>query len=942
MKKFIALLTTLASLPALAWQWQGGIREDFITEYAYGFGSDAPARVYRELSDRGVEAFTLHSRLQYQGDQASTVVAPRLKSDFRDYEIAASRIRMLENKMILKPLIFANPGLGIAQIAKKPRPQRPELFIASYQQQMANFYKISRETEVAELVIGAGTLHLLADARFATRFSNMLKHARTAVHPKTLLSLEIETLEDQKALEMALKNADIRSTLLQTIAKVNFAIPATEMWNNKVELAPEFSNILKASKLWLESNMGAKKIGLTRVWIPACDQIIPQEIELSCLGSRSVSTKTLNRFETLKAELLKLEDESIILDSVEIMESGTDFEPSSPDARFFYYERNSSQQELRELPNRVELSVLSPLAHSASKADRLACIVHDQMDRGMELDRLGRIHSLMLHTLMGAFQRWEVDRFPITEWFKGRFESCDVVFYLATNFSQKMPAGFKEEALEFSKSRKLVWMNYKFSELTAYAREVGLALPFDVPYILNADTIPSPQNQDPGFFRLFDYKGETFEKLAVWNPATNTFAANPEIGWVQLNRPQEVKIHSLARHSKDKNRETPYIVSTNTSEGGEIWYVADSPFSFTHYEDRYFIFTDLLWDIVEETPSHGPKAMVRIEDVNPTQDLGALKWAVDYLRDSNTPVAFALIPFYGDTFGLQEPDFKPVFKPVTKFPNFMGTLRYSQKRGVDMVLHGVAHMAGDIVSGYDGISGSDYEFWLYPENTPLPFDSVDWVMNRFDMAESLLKELKIKTHVFEAPHYAASVLDYHLFARNFEWTWHRSIYFPFTLKGDSAIPSHMRFGGCDDAACREERRGYLRNIEVEADYKDFGGQITPYIIHKDVYGQALIPETLGMIDFAFYSPTTWRPVSNPEDVLRRARKLKVVRGAIASFFWHPQLLEPRSRYYRENPGSWDTMGGKKSLTRVVEGLKDLGYEFVSINDCSLFPREGCP
>ena len=403
-----------------------------------------------------------------------------------------------------------------------------------------------------------------------------------------------------------------------------------------------------------------------------------------------------------------------------------------------------------------------------------------------------------------------------------------------------------------------------------------------------------------------------------------------------------MKIHSLARHSKDKNRETPYIVSTGTSEGGEVWYVADSPFSFTHYEDRYYIFTDLLWDIVEETPTHGPKAMVRIEDVNPTQDLGALKWAVDYLRDSNTPVAFALIPFYGDTFGLQEPDFKPVFQPVTKFPNFMGTLRYSQRRGVDMVLHGVAHMAGDIVSGYDGISGSDYEFWLYPENTPLPFDSVDWVMNRFDMAESLLKELKIKTHVFEAPHYAASVLDYHLFARNFEWTWHRSIYFPFTLKGDSAIPSHMRFGGCNDAACREERRGYLRNIEVEADYKDFGGQITPYIIHKDVYGQALIPETLGMIDFAFYSPTTWRPVSNPEDVLRRARKLKVVRGAIASFFWHPQLLEPRSRYYRENPGSWEQMGGKKSLTRVVEGLKDLGYEFVSINDCSLFPREGCP
>lgn len=942
MKTLFQCLTLLVSLPALAWQWQGGIREDFITEYAYGFGSDSPARIYRELADRGVEALALHSRLQYQGDTASTVVAPRLKSNYRDYEVTANRLRLLGKQLVVKPLLFTKPGLGIAQIAGKPRPARPDLFLASYQQQMANFYKISRETELAEFVIGAGTLHLLADARFAVRFSNMLKNARTALHPKTILSLEVESLEDQKALELALVNKETRDVVLSTIDKVNFTIPATQVWTANVELRPSFSDIVRASKLWLESTLGAKKMGLTRVWVPACDQIVGQEVELTCLGTKSLSAKTLKRFDALKSELLKLEDESLLLDSVEIMESGTDFEPARPDVRFFYLERDSAQPELRELPRRAELSVLPALAHPVSRAQKQACIVHDQMDRGLELDRLGRIHSLMLHTLLGAFKAWDVERYPITQWARGRFDRCDVVFYLATNFTQQLPGGFLQEALEFSQTKKLVWMNYKFSEFASLARESGLAFPFDVPFILGADTVPSPQNQDPGFFRLFDYKGETFEKMAQWNPATNNFAANPEIGWIQLHRPSEVKIHSIARHSKDKNRETPYIVSAPTKKGGELWYVADSPFSFTHYEDRYFIFTDVLWDIVEETPAYGPKAMVRIEDVNPKQDLGALKWAVDYLRDSDTPVAFALIPFYADTFGLQESDFRPVFKPVTKFPNFMGTLRYSQRRGVDIVLHGVAHVAGEVVSGYDGISGSDYEFWLFPENTPLPFDSVDWVMNRFDLAESLLKEMKIKTHVFEAPHYAASVLDYHLFARSFEWTWHRSIYFPFSLKADSALPGHLRFGGCSDADCREERRGYLRNINVEADYKDFGGQITPYVIHKDVYGQALIPETLGMIDFAFYSPTTWRPVSNPDDVLRRAKKLKVVRGAIASFFWHPQLLEPRSRYYLENPGSWERMGGKKSLTRVVEGLKDLGYEFVSINDCGLFPREGCP
>jgi hypothetical protein len=94
-----------------------------------------------------------------------------------------------------------------------------------------------------------------------------------------------------------------------------------------------------------------------------------------------------------------------------------------------------------------------------------------------------------------------------------------------------------------------------------------------------------------------------------------------------------------------------------------------------------------------------------------------------------------------------------------------------------------------------------------------------------------------------------------------------------------------------------------------------------------------------MVDFAFYPTNTWRPISSPTDILRRAKKLKVIRGAVASFFWHPQLLNPNSRYYIENPGSYEAIGGKKTLTALIDGIQALGYEFVSIGDNSLFPRE---
>ena len=146
---------------------------------------------------------------------------------------------------------------------------------------------------------------------------------------------------------------------------------------------------------------------------------------------------------------------------------------------------------------------------------------------------------------------------------------------------------------------------------------------------------------------------------------------------------------------------------------------------------------------------------------------------------------------------------------------------------------------------------------------------------------------------------------------------------------------------CKSKSCREERKAILRNIKVEVDYSSFGASLYPYPIYKDAYGQKIIPETLGMIDFAFYSKQTWRPVSYPEDILRRAKKLRVIRGAYASFFWHTTLLSPKARYYHEIPGSFEQIGGKKTLTYVIEGLKKLGYKFVSISSCEEFYQKGC-
>jgi hypothetical protein len=70
-----------------------------------------------------------------------------------------------------------------------------------------------------------------------------------------------------------------------------------------------------------------------------------------------------------------------------------------------------------------------------------------------------------------------------------------------------------------------------------------------------------------------------------------------------------------------------------------------------------------------------------------------------------------------------------------------------------------------------------------------------------------------------------------------------------------------------------------------------------------------MPETIGYID-----PWGWyeiQPPSLPQDLLKRAKALKVVRDGWAGFYFH-WYIDPE--YLRE----------------VVTGLKELGFEFTKL------------
>ena len=78
------------------------------------------------------------------------------------------------------------------------------------------------------------------------------------------------------------------------------------------------------------------------------------------------------------------------------------------------------------------------------------------------------------------------------------------------------------------------------------------------------------------------------------------------------------------------------------------------------------------------------------------------------------------------------------------------------------------------------------------------------------------------------------------------------------------------------------------------------------MIQKDLYGYKIIPENIHNIEDA--PNAGYRPLF-PADTIRFAKKLKVVRDGVASFFYHPYL---QAGY----------------LQQIVEGLEAEGYQFV--------------
>lgn len=547
-------------------------------------------------------------------------------------------------------------------------------------------------------------------------------------------------------------------------------------------------------------------------------------------------------------------------------------------------------------------------------------IAYDEVQDQRSANPIGRIHALFLQNLLGHFPRWQQIIFPIQKYQSGQIEKCEVFIYLGTHFNTDISPAFIADFIATKK--RVLWAGYHIWKFTPQE----LMNLWDVSYqgLATLDWDGKDAAGKPGFFKFFDYKGERFEKYGEFDRKhPDKFKASFEI--VLFHRESSTsggsQVLAWAEHSSTGKR-SPYVIANQNH-----YYIADSPFSFMQEKDRYLIFTDLLFDLLQEAPSRNQDrlAFVRFEDIHPDLPIWQLNAYKKSFEKCGVPFAVSVIPIFADPLLVRVDDPADSMVTLLQRPLFLDFLNDSKKAGGSFIFHGVTHQYGRQKNPFTGVSGDDFEFWDGVNNRPIPDDSISYVVNRLTDGQTLFEKAGIQLSAWLTPHYQASPLDFILFGQLFTWGIGRVTYFPFKAYQAQRLPLELTFNRAG-AQGAEERWHYLNDLRVTyPEYLNPSGQMFPYEIWGDVYGQRLVPENLGNIQ-PFLNEQV-HMTQNLDQMLASAKRNRVLRDHWASLFIHPVLVLPNQE---EGLGSFP--GDGTAVSRLIQGIQNLGYRFIDLEE----------
>ena len=478
---------------------------------------------------------------------------------------------------------------------------------------------------------------------------------------------------------------------------------------------------------------------------------------------------------------------------------------------------------------------------------------------------LGELYGIMSANLASHFGSWTA--IPVVQYASGQMASYTAVIYIGSTYGEPIPSAFLADCQTYQ-NIPIVWAYDNIWQLTA-------ATPgFQQNYGWNWTGF------DTSTVAQVNYKGQALTRYSangagIMNYVLNTTGTIPTV---------------LATAQRSDGTTFPWAVRSRN-----LTYIGENPLVYIAEGDRYLAFCDLLFDALAPSTATRHRAIVRLEDIDPSDDPTPLQAITTYLHGQGVPFGFQIIPKYIDPLGTYNGGVPETVTLSQKSgsgyaPQLVAMIKTMQAAGGTMVGHGYTHQytaTGQTSTDnpYTGISGDDAEFYRETSNSDLSINYIgavpedtgaSWVTSRLTLATAEYTNAGLTPPTFwTSPNYVSSADASQVFASKYTRA-ERPLYFTGIFSGG------------------------------QINYSRLAGQFFPYTV-IDVYGGKVLPDTLGGIEPAAFGPNPARP---PATILAAAQNTLVVRDGVASFFYHPS----------------DSIS---YLEQVVSGLKAQGWTFVN-------------
>jgi uncharacterized protein YdaL len=249
--------------------------------------------------------------------------------------------------------------------------------------------------------------------------------------------------------------------------------------------------------------------------------------------------------------------------------------------------------------------------------------------------------------------------------------------------------------------------------------------------------------------------------------------------------------------------------------------------SVTFYGTWSHLFADMLYDFFGVRKIPQSHVYIRIEDYHCRRDHRAFRRLVDYLHHRGHPFMVAVIPAYRDS------ETGEVYE-LEGEREFIEALKYAQRRGGRLVMHGFTHAHGNE-------TGEGHEFWDVALDRPFEHVTQEFAAKRIRRGADQMIRNGLFPLAWETPHYAASSVVYRETAKVFS----------------SAVEQIQ-----------------LSDATYQENYMATGLTVDPY-------GRLLVPENLG-----FVAPSGRLSLDRIRDT---SRTFAALRGSVIGCFFHPYI-----------------------------------------------------